>query len=732
MKRFTLILSLMVTMVTTAMAGDIVASKNEASPEKVFVMKSGNHVAVGADAAPGDGRFAFFAVEGVENAYYIYSVTNNKWFSYAKADSYGNGAGFVTLSDTKENYFNFEKLNNGYYQIRPYNNSGVAAKYLNYYGGASNGVKLGLWQDNGNSDAGSCYLISEFVSTLEDFNPYKCYTVSTTGRGGWSVGNESHRFESTTDGGLDNKVDPTNRRNQFAVLTVDNENYYLFSIHANKFVKANQTTVAGIADAIELADASSQGAGRVRVNFKGTNKYINLGGSNQMAIDGWGTIDAGNAVLFTEVGDFDPTEALAMLSSSADVTYNFVCNGVTLATQTVTVNKGEAYPAFNVTLPLGYEITVQKPEGTVNATVTMDIIVTVDNSLLPFKAVAEGTPTTWYYAQMHAYGGYHWFVAPAADGASVETQDHKFTADETDAHLWGFVGTVEGGFKMVNKATFQAIKSNNSGVAAMAEVADATAFIAMPSPTTGWFCLRHPQGEYLNSQGSNADEGTCDFVINHWGNNDNGSSFLLTEYVDEDVTVNVSEAGWATKYFAESVYVPAGVNAYIVTGAEDGWITKSQIAKGEVIPANTGILLENAGEHNFAKTVSYNYTLAANLMNGSVENTYVEGTAYVLAKHEEAGIGFYKAELNFDATGNKVDKETGTHFLNNAGKAYLVLPTASETVAFYGFDWDGTTGVENVVVENSVETIYDLTGRRVEAITAPGIYIVNGVKRVVR
>ena len=671
MKRFTLILSLMVAMVTTAMAGDIVASTNEASPEKVFTMVSGHNVSVGADAAPGDGRFAFFAVEGVENAYYIYSVTKNQWFSYAKADGYDNGAGFVTLSDTKENYFHFEKINNGYYQIRPYNNSGVAAKYLNYFGGASAGVKLGLWQDNGNSDAGSRYLIEEYVelvtvNTLEGFQSNKYYTVSTSGRGGWSVQMDTEgnytQFCSTNDAGLGTTVDKTNPRNQFAVLTVDNENYYLYNIAAQKFVKADRTLVAGVADALALTDASSQGEGRVRINFRDVNNsYINLGGSNQMTVDWWGTIDGGNAVLFVERGDFDPTEALAMLSSSADVTYNFVCNGVTLATQTATVNKGEEFPAFNVTLPLGYRIAVEKPAGNVEATTTVEIAVVVDNSLLPFEAVAEGTPTTWYYAQMHAHGSYHWFVAPAEDG-SIATANHKFAASEVEAHLWGFVGTVEGGFKMVNKATGKAIKSTNNGVAAMAEVEEATAFIAMGSQAGAkYFCLRYPEGDYLNSQSN---------VINHWYDNDNGSSFLLTEYVDEDVTVNVSEAGWATKYFAESVHVPAGVNAYIITGAADGYVTKEQIAEGEVIPANTGILLENKGEHKFAKTVSYNYTLAGNLLNGSVENTYVEGTAYVLANHSEAGIGFYKAELNKDAEGN----EGTTHFLNNAGKAYLVLP----------------------------------------------------------
>ena len=43
------------------------------------------------------------------------------------------------------------------------------------------------------------------------------------------------------------------------------------------------------------------------------------------------------------------------------------------------------------------------------------------------------------------------------------------------------------------------------------------------------------------------------------------------------------------------------------------------------------------------------------------------------------------------------------------------------------------TGIGEVKSENGeLKAIYDLTGRRVEAITAPGIYIVNGVKRVVR
>lgn len=43
------------------------------------------------------------------------------------------------------------------------------------------------------------------------------------------------------------------------------------------------------------------------------------------------------------------------------------------------------------------------------------------------------------------------------------------------------------------------------------------------------------------------------------------------------------------------------------------------------------------------------------------------------------------------------------------------------------------TGISEVKGENGeVKTIYDLTGRRIDAITAPGIYIVNGKKTLVK
>ena len=42
----------------------------------------------------------------------------------------------------------------------------------------------------------------------------------------------------------------------------------------------------------------------------------------------------------------------------------------------------------------------------------------------------------------------------------------------------------------------------------------------------------------------------------------------------------------------------------------------------------------------------------------------------------------------------------------------------------------GATGIEEVVSATQATVIHDLTGRRVETITVPGIYIVNGKKYI--
>lgn len=114
--------------------------------------------------------FAFYAVAGKPNTYYIYNYSAKKWVTYDLATSYDNTKGFLKLSDTKTEGCYFEitsctKDTHSGYQMRPYASDGTidTDRYLNYNGGngANESITVGLWQDPGSSDAGSCWIFKE-------------------------------------------------------------------------------------------------------------------------------------------------------------------------------------------------------------------------------------------------------------------------------------------------------------------------------------------------------------------------------------------------------------------------------------------------------------------------------------------------------------------------------------------------------------------------------------------
>ena len=196
--------------------------------------------------------------------------------------------------------------------------------------------------------------------------------------------------------------------------------------------------------------------------------------------------------------------------------------------------------------------------------------------------------------------------------------------------------------------------------------------------------------------------------------------FVVTEETAEkSYTLTVGETEWATLFLDFNAAIPEDVKAYTVTAVNDGYVTLTQVTG--VLPAKTGIIVKAAeGNYTFSYAAEATANVEGNLLEGTVTDKNIEGEAYVLGV-VDGEVGLYKAAM------------TGTSWLNNANKAYLPMnAVANKSAEFFGFDWDGTTAIENVEVENASNVIYDLTGRRVETITAPGIYIVNGVKRVVR
>jgi hypothetical protein len=100
---------------------------------------------------------------------------------------------------------------------------------------------------------------------------------------------------------------------------------------------------------------------------------------------------------------------------------------------------------------------------------------------------------------------------------------------------------------------------------------------------------------------------------------------------------------------------------------------------------------------------------------------------------QEGEVGLYKAALNKTDTGSDPEEgQQGTHFKNNAFKAYLPL-TTTQGVQALRFNFGGeTTAIDAVEVENANAPIYDLSGRRVLSTVKGGIYIQNGKKFIVK
>ncbi len=197
------------------------------------------------------------------------------------------------------------------------------------------------------------------------------------------------------------------------------------------------------------------------------------------------------------------------------------------------------------------------------------------------------------------------------------------------------------------------------------------------------------------------------------GIEEGGCFDILFVVAEKEPVEDTSE--WSTFYQPYPIELPEGVNAYIVTAVGDGYVTLTRFEG--IIPANTAVILNNGEPKGEAVAVDF----STNLLKGTAVDTYIDEEAYVLSKVDGV-VGLYLAEMT-DGT-----------WLNNAAKAYLPASAVpNKSAAFYGFDWEGTTGIEEITENREQSTvIYDLTGRRVEEITAPGIYVVNGRKVLVK
>ena len=184
-------------------------------------------------------------------------------------------------------------------------------------------------------------------------------------------------------------------------------------------------------------------------------------------------------------------------------------------------------------------------------------------------------------------------------------------------------------------------------------------------------------------------------------------------------------AEYATLYLGYQVAIPEGVEAYVVESASDGYAHLVEIENA--IPETTAVILKNVGDktaYRFDYSSENITEFTDNLLEGSIADRYVTGDAYVLTlKNNNVCLG-----------GVLLNQLNGAAFLNNANKAYLPMQEGVEGIKSYSFRFgEGTTGIDEMTEQRAEsKEIYDITGRRVENVTAPGIYLVNGKKVLVK
>ena len=169
------------------------------------------------------------------------------------------------------------------------------------------------------------------------------------------------------------------------------------------------------------------------------------------------------------------------------------------------------------------------------------------------------------------------------------------------------------------------------------------------------------------------------------------------EEPEEPITGEILTVSQALAAFANNQTGKILIKGYIV-GAIDGKSISENANFSASVTTNTNIMIaEDADETDIDKCIP------VQLPSGNIRNelNLVDNS------------GHYKKEVILEGS---LEKYFGVAGLKSTSK----------------YQFTNTTAIENVETEAENAVIYDLTGRRIDEITEAGIYIINGVKKIVR
>ena len=324
--------------------------------------------------------------------------------------------------------------------------------------------------------------------------------------------------------------------------------------------------------------------------------------------------------------------------------------------------------------------------------------------------VLGGMPVAGRFYRIKGQNTARPYVGYTLSGSNIEVK-----ADAVDAGIY-YVEPVAGEStkgKLVNFQTGLYFSNGNPATLSMSNDNITFHYDDSKNPKVGVaYKMQVNDGNYVFNNTNDNDRNNETYVL-HEGHATAASEKYFTFEPVASLPVTIGESGYAT-FFAPVAVTLLGLEAYYVSEKDDN-VAKLALV-GNVIPANTGVVLKGTAGETYTLTIGGNANAVSNLLEGTVADTYVAKNAYVLAQPKDNTVGFYLAEMN---------QSSGAAFLNNGFKAYL--PAEAASVRFISFDFGTETAIESVESVENNAVVYDLAGRRVQG-AQKGIFIVNGKK----
>ena len=195
----------------------------------------------------------------------------------------------------------------------------------------------------------------------------------------------------------------------------------------------------------------------------------------------------------------------------------------------------------------------------------------------------------------------------------------------------------------------------------------------------------------------------------------------------ETLTANADgEGNYWTTYYNGLTSVTADANTTVYKATVSGDKTKVILTDigSKDIPAGNAVVMKST-DASMTLEVGYSSgTLSDNDLLGQSASFNTPDNLFALVKGT-GGVGFYRYPTTMDIGGNAYP----TSFLYQ--KAYLIVPAGSRS--FLSIDEGETTAIDSVEEATKADgPLYDLSGRRANGKLAPGIYVKNGKKVVIK